>query len=389
MSAVSVLLVVLIGAINALSWYFLDNESDNVLRAIADGEEKFIQLEPHGKAPFFRQPDMDTLKSARFFMVCTDLDGNIESINIDQISSVDASQAAQYTEFATGESGKVGNYKYKVKSLNSQKLIFFMDISDQVRTFAMVFTLSSVIALICWLATLGFVLIFSKKAVRPILAGMEKQKQFITNAGHELKTPLSIIQSNNDASTLIYGETKYSKNIRAQTKRLSLLMSDLLTLAKLDEEVQLPKEDVDISELIMQFVPTCEDGAKEKNIDFSFSIQPHVFMYVHEETFSRMISAILDNAVKYTPCGGKIFLELTSDLKKVKIVEENTCIVPENADAERLFERFYRADSARTQDGTVSGYGIGLSASRAIAETFGGTLKAEYTCDSIRFVASF
>lgn len=114
----------------------------------------------------------------------------------------------------------------------------------------MVLSLSSTIALLCWLLLLLFVIALSDRVVRPVLAGMEKQKQFITNAGHELKTPLAIIQTNNDAASLLYGETKYARNIRLQTQRLNALMTNLLTLAKLDEETRLPTEPVYVSALI-------------------------------------------------------------------------------------------------------------------------------------------
>lgn len=128
----------------------------------------------------------------------------------------------------------------------------------------------------------------------------------------------------------------------------------------------------------------------EKQILLSTKIQSHIFLQVHRDTFSQMISILLDNAVKYTPEGGEICFSVTHESGHVEIAEENTCEASVNSDPERFFERFYRGSSARTQDGTTSGYGIGLSAARTIAETFGGKLKAEYPKVGIlRFTARF
>ena len=390
MSAVTVLLVVLIGAINGFSWIILDNQSSSILHTIAGEKGRFPQKEFHNPKPFAPPMNMDTIKSARFFTVLTDQNGTVLDVNIDQISSVSTEQAAQYAAQITDASGKIDGYKYEVKQVGPGRLIFFMDTADQLSTFVMILSVSSAIALLCWLLILLFVVLFSGRVVRPILAGIEKQKQFITNAGHELKTPLAIIQSNNDAATLIYGESKYSRNIRLQTQRLNVLMTNLLTLAKLDEETKLPTERVDISELICGMLSVCEDTAAEKQITLCFSIQPHVFLQVHRDTFSQMISILLDNAVKYTPEGGTICFSVTNDGGHIEIAEENTCETLPDSDPERLFERFYRGDSARTQSNSSSGYGIGLSAARAIAETFGGKLTAKYTdAERICFIARF
>lgn len=390
MSAVTILLVVLIGAINIFSWVILDQQSDNILHTITQGNGAFMQMEFFDRGPFQPPMNMDTVKSARFFMVCVDASGNVKDTNLDQISSVTLDGAAQYAKKVSKSSGQIDNFKYETKTLGTDTLIFFMDVSGQMQTFVMVFSISGVIALACWLLILVFVILLSGKVVRPILAGMEKQKQFITNAGHELKTPLTIIQSNNDASSLIYGETKYTQNIRHQTQRLNVLMTNLLTLAKLDEEIKLPTETVHISELIQSLLPGYEDMLAQKSIDFSASIQPDLFMQVHGDFFTQMMSVLMDNAIKYTPNGGMVRLAAYRNGGHFEIVEENTCDTPENLDTEPLFERFYRGDSARTQDSNISGYGIGLSAARAIAENFGGTLKAEYTQNgTIRFTAKF
>lgn len=391
MSAVTSLLIVLVGAINIFSWIILDQQSDNILHTIAQGNDSFMQADFFDPAPFQPPMNMDTIKSARFFMVCIDANGKVKDTNLDQISSVTIEQACQYAKKVSDSNGKIDTFKYESKLFGTDRLIFFMDISGQLQTFLMVFSISGMIALICWLFILIFVILLSSRVVRPILAGMEKQKQFITNAGHELKTPLAIIQSNNDASSLIYGETKYSQNIRQQTQRLNALMTNLLTLAKLDEEIKLPTEAVRISELVQKMLPGYEGMFAQKNIDFSADIQPELLMQVHNDSFLQMMSVLLDNAAKYTPNGGRIRLTICQTGGHTEIIEENTCDAPGSYDTELLFERFYRGDSARTQnDMQSSGYGIGLSAARAIAENFGGTLKAKYTSSgTIQFIARF
>lgn len=390
MSAVTILLVVLIGTINVFSWFIWDKQSDAILHAIADGDTKFQQSKMDDHGLFHFPMNMDTVKSARFFMVRIDANGKMLEVNLDQISSVTAEQAAQYAKQVTDPLGRVSTYKYKVKQFGTDRLIFFIDTSEQLQTFMMVLSISCAIALICWLVILVFVILLSGKVIRPILASIEKQKQFITNAGHELKTPLAIIQSNNDASVLIYGETKYNAHIRQQTQRLNVLMTNLLTLAKLDEEIRLPTESVNISNLISELLPTYEEAAMQKAITLSTDIQPDIRMQIHADTFSQMISVLLDNAIKYTPDAGKIAITLSRDRQQIMLTEENTCQIHASDDPEKLFERFYRGDSARTQDNHISGYGIGLSAARAIAEMFGGTLKASYTDhNTIRFIARF
>lgn len=389
MSAVTILLVVIIGAISGLSWFILNSQSSSILHTLADGEGRSPQMEPFQPKRFGPSIDRDTIMSARFFMVYTDQNGTVLEVNTDNISSVSIEEAKQYIGKITGDSGKIDGYKYEVKQLGPNRFIVFLDTSSQWSMFVMVLSISSIIALVCWLFILLFVILLSGRVIGPILAGIEKQKQFITNAGHELKTPLAIIQSNNDASALIHGETKYSKNIRQQIQRLNVLMTNLLTLAKLDEEAKLPTERVDISELIGGMLPAYKDAAEVKQISLTADIQPYVFMQVHRDTFSQMLTMLLDNAVKYTPEAGIIRFSLMTDGRHMEIVEENTCGIS-SKNPERLFERFYRGDTARTQDGTSSGYGIGLSAARAIAETFGGKLTAEYpNAGMIRFTARF
>ena len=393
MTAVTCLLVFIVLAINGLNWMMLERQSDMVMETLVDAEGAFHKMDFDRPPSFSRPLDMDRMRSSRFFIVRSDASGNIMDVNVDQISSIDQETAKNFALKvlkADKESGRVEGYKFAVKQLGPNRLIFFMDTSEQRESFCMVLFASGAIAVLCWVSLLIIVILLSGKVIRPVLAGMEKQKQFITNAGHEMKTPLAIIQSNNDTMALIHGENKYNVHIRNQTKRLNVLMSNLLTLAKLDEEIPLPTETVNISEVTNELLPVYREDAQTRNLHFNVQIEPNIITQTNKDSLRQMLTILLDNALKYTPDHGYIYLSLTRDGRCIQIIEENTCDPSLEADPERLFERFYRGDAARTQKKESSGYGIGLSAARAICENFGGKLTAEYPSDeTIRFTARF
>lgn len=393
MTAVTCLLLFIVLAINALNWMMLERQSDMVMETLVAADGVFQKMDFNRPPPFSRPLDMDRMRSSRFFIVQSDVSGNIVDVNTEQISAIDRETAESYAMKvlkAEKDSGRVDGYKFAVKQMGPNQLMFFMDTSEQSESFYMVLFASCAIAVLCWSILLIIVFLLSGKVIRPVLAGMEKQKQFITNAGHEMKTPLAIIQTNNDTMALIHGENKYNVHIRNQTRRLNVLMSNLLTLAKLDEEVPLPTETVNISEVTNELLPVYREEAQTRSLRFDVQIEPNVIIQTNPDSFRQMMTILLDNALKYTPDNGAVRLLLTKQGRHIQIIEENTCDPSLEPDPERLFERFYRGDSARTQGKDSSGYGIGLSAARAICENFGGRMTAEYPSDeSIRFTARF
>ena len=203
---------------------------------------------------------------------------------------------------------------------------------------------------------------------------MEKQRQFVTNAGHEIKTPLAIIQANTDAMELHQGPSKWSQNIRVQTLRLTGLMENLLTLARMDEVKAPPAQRVELSSLAQEVCQSFREGSAQRNIQMEEAIAPDIVLQANREQMVQLLSILLDNGIKYTEPGGKLALSLQKEGKKVRLrVRNGPTQIPEG-DLSRMFDRFFRGDLARTQKG--GGYGIGLSAAQAIVGAWGGTITA-------------
>ena len=266
-----------------------------------------------------------------------------------------------------------------------------VDMSTDLRDLLTVLGISCVIALLCWLAMLVPVFLLARRAIAPVALSIERQKQFVTNAGHELKTPVAIIQTNTEALELFNGESKWTRNIRTQTERLSELMQNLLILSKMDESaLQMKMSPFSCGELVSEVWENFAESAEAKNLRFIYE-KPGKgtdSVMANRESVARLLSILFDNAVKYTPSGGRIEITVSADSGRIRLTQSNT-IDGENPlprDPDRLFERFYRADEGRSRK--KGGFGIGLSAARAIAEANRGSIRAGVGNGEISFIVS-
>ena len=403
MAAVSVLLFVLIGAINTANCWITGSQTDQQLKLLGDTQVQILKHEKPdagrrkpefadppgrggGKRSFFNPPiDEDMAMSLRFFFVCLDEENNAVRKDVSRIASVDEKEAEQYAKQAVQKSkhsGYLEHFKYQVLAVeeddgSSLTAVLFLDISRQFRSIAMVFVLSVSIAAACWLCMLFLVMLLSKRAIRPIAENMQKQRQFVTDAGHEIKTPLAIIQANIDAMELISGENKWSRNIRSQTVRLNGLMQNLLTLARMDEGgFKLAMAEVSFGALVKESIQPFYESAVLKEIQIEADIAPEVRITANSDSIRQLLSILFDNALKYTNQGGRIMISLLAEGGTAVLKVQNSCEkLPEN-DAETLFDRFSRGDSARTQKN--GGYGIGLSAACAVVKAHHGHISAKY-----------
>ncbi len=428
MIAVTVLLIVMIGAINI--WYIYSTYSDaqrlahmlsnsnGILQNTGDfqvpdgtGGDKVWSADNNflfGRREF----TLDNAMAARFFFVLFSESGAITEVGVDQISSVTEEEArafAQEVYDGTKNSGITNGFMYvkedhagmpkemlqpqdNISEEQSQlgssaagdmpeeqpyTIVVFMDISTQIQSIQSVLLITLFIGSASWIGMLLFVILLSKRAIRPIAENIERQKQFVTNAGHEIKTPLAIILANTDAMELIKGETKWTKNIRAQVNRLSGLMQNLLTLAKMDEaDLQLQMSELSVKEITEETVQSFAQSAEDKHIEVRMNLED-IRVKGNYETVSQLIGILMDNAVKYTPDGGSITWNIRKQ-GKYCLIEEKNLIDPATRedDPNRLFDRFYRSDKARTQKN--GGYGIGLSAAKSIAAANKGDISASY-----------
>lgn len=399
MIAITVLILLMLGAINVANIVIVGTEADHTLHMIADSQGNADGLMPRpGFAPpgeIIRGPKnaYDTLMSSNFFVVRFDRNGNVISADVSRTSVVTEDEARQLAVNACAAgttSGKSGRFRYLVQENRegNGKTAVFLDVAEDSFAYLRVLLLSGTIGLACWGLMLVFVILLSKRAIRPIAENMEKQKQFVTNAGHEIKTPLAIIQSNTEAMELYSGQNKWSKNIREQTVRLTGLMNHLLMLARMDEgNVKTNPVDFSLSTALAGMVQSFIQPLEEKELSLQTDIQPDILLHADQGQIEQLVSILLDNAVKYTNFQGNVWVTLQKKEKNITLQVRNTCEQLPDVPPDKLFDRFYRADTARTQKN--GGYGIGLSVARAIALANKGSIHATYLPDSICFTILF
>lgn len=397
MLAITVLLLILLGAINIFNIIIVGHEVERTLLVISDSEGRMGELRPK---PEYVPPeipigapknDYDTFMSANFFVVRFDADGDILDVDVSRTSVVTEETAKELAVQAClggAGTGRIQRFRYRVQETNLGKTAVFLDASGESLSYIRVLLLSGTIGILCWGLMLVFVVLLSRRAIRPIAENIEKQKQFVTNAGHEIKTPLAIIQSNTEAMELYQGENKWSRNIKEQTIRLNGLMNHLLMLARMEEGTAVPASDFSLSEKVEEALQSFAQPMEVKHILLTPQIEPGVLLHADPVQIEQLLSILMDNAVKYANEGGEIRIRLQRSEKRIRLQVENTCDALPDVPADKLFDRFYRGDAARTQKN--GGYGIGLAAARSIASSNHGSIDAEYigpgrVCFTVRF----
>jgi len=324
----------------------------------------------------------ETRFSTRYFTVWTDADGNITRTGTDAIHTVDDDSAAAYAEKILqkkSDRGWADNFRYLRADTDEGHILIFVDGSMNRNQARESLTVVAAVLGVCSVLTSLLIIFLSGKVIGPAAESYRKQKQFITDANHELKTPLTLILTDLELAEAELGENEWLSDIRTEGQRMSELIAELITLCRMDEEQpRLSKTEFSLSDTVEDVASEFAPAARAKGKDFVCDIAPALTLVGDEGAVRRMLSVLLDNAVKYCDPGGEIRVTLKGQKKKTLTVE-NTYRAAADLDTERLFDRFYRADRARTSG---SGFGIGLSIARAVAEAHRGRITAYRPDDS-------
>ena len=303
----------------------------------------------------------------------------VTRVSTENIDSVDDELAMKYADYVYETSapgfGLLGTYRYHYTLDGLKGLIVFVDAQKDFEAAATLITISMIVGIVTFLAVLFPVVLFCKMAVRPVAQAIEKQKQFITDAGHELKTPLAIISADAEVIELCDGESEWLTSIKNQTNRMSVLIKNLVNLSKLDElSTSSKKEKFDISTTVREAAEAFATKAKHDGKNLTVTVTEGIGYYGCQEEIIQLISILCDNAIKYSSSEGEIRVNLYKQGKSICLDCYNTCeyIDPETVD--KLFDRFYRADASRSRE--TGGYGIGLSVAKAIVARHKGKIKA-------------
>lgn len=403
--SVLLVLVVMVSAINLMNYNKVVSDSDKVLGMLAENGGSFpehMKPEP-GKDPEPAPPkdarggdrteSPELAFETRYFSVVIGGNGNVLSVDTGNIAAVSDDTAAGYASDIYGSNktkGFVGDYRYSsIVTSGGDTLIVFCDCGPGLSNFRSFLGISILISA-CSLVLISIVVfLLSGRAVSPVVESHEKQKRFITDAGHEIKTPLAII--NADADVLLAETTEDNEwitDIKKQTRRLADLTDELILLSKMEEGSYVPvREEIDLTDITEKQTELFRVAAEGTGRKIEGNIEPDVRITGDGKAIERLISILLDNAVKYCPEGRTVSICLKRSGKNAVIEVSNPTEGPiDEKSLGSLFDRFYRADSSRNSG--TGGHGIGLSVAKAITEAHSGKIAAYKDGDDvIRFRA--
>ena len=384
--ALFAVIAVIVLSINGVYWYQCNDMLDHRLTLLLQEFPKPADPQPMMGMMF---PDMldDMRFSARGCVLVLNEQGELLSVEQDITNSYSEEEMGSLADDILGRGTAKGwrsPYKYRVETRvvgagEQQTVIGIVDASVSIYSMASVLLISVVIALISFFLVLLIIIVASGRAVKPIAESYEKQKRFITDAGHELKTPLTVISANNEIARLSFGESEWFDSVDKQVQKMNGLVRSLIAMAKMDEVQKLAAERFNLSDAVYDTVKSFEHVAKSRGRKLAVSVEEHIFFEGEEFKIRQVTSILMDNAVKYCDEGGCISVTLTAG-KQIHLTVSNPCKNLSECKLERLFERFYRADKARSSDGS---FGLGLSIAKSIVEMHHGTIRARALHGSI------
>lgn len=388
-SLVIVLAAIIIG-INLVSYRKVVEEADEILEILGENHGSFPMSDENWIEKRSNLISPEIPYESRYFSVLIDSSGDVDLVNIGNIAAVDSDTAVEYARRVLdnedwsgfrailerkGERGFFKDYRYLQKDSEGETLLIFLDCWRSLHTFRSFRLTSCVVSLLGLLAVFVLMALISGWMIGPVSESYEKQKRFITDAGHEIKTPLAIINADADVLGMDIGENEWLQDIQKQSSRLAELTESLISLARMEENSkQFQMEDFLLSDVAAETAQSFQALAKSQGKTFTSQIQPLLSLRGDERSLRQLITILLDNALKYSGEAGEISLSLGKQGRTVRLRVYNTAESVQQENIRHMFDRFYRADSSRNSN--TGGYGIGLSIAKAIVDAHKGKIAA-------------
>lgn len=381
MVSFSAVVLILLCIINLWNYNNVTRQQDDTLEMLSrfdkEGKPPISPAEPNIPGPF-KQFSPEVRYMMRFFVVYCDTNGDVFKINQDNIASVSKEEAIAFVRHVQEDdrtSGYYEGYRYLVNETNHGTTFYFLNSERELQATKSLLLFTGLVAICCLFAVFVLVYAFSRRAIAPYIRNIEMQKQFITDAGHELKTPLTAISTSADVLAMELENNEWVQNIQSQSNRMSKLIADLVTLSRLDEERPfLEMKEFSLSEAIWEISEPFLTLAEATGKEYVQHIEDDINFIGDKNAIQQMVSILLDNANKYCDSSGKIRLDVSKKRRKIEISVYNTCHISTSENINRFFDRFYRSETSRNDRNS---YGIGLSIAKSIAENHNGTIRAE------------
>ena len=400
--SVAAVMLLLTAILNTANFISTDRDLRNTLTLIYENEGTIPTASRSGQTPP-EKPDAppadapamkerpsgpfteETPYSTRYFVLRYLDDGTLTMADLDKIAAVTEADTDEYLAAAVSSGagyGYYGQYRFFVAHTgNDRNIAIFLDSYQAFRSMRLILIWSLIADAACILLVLLLVVLLSRRAIDPVVRSAERQKQFITDASHELKTPITVITTSLKVLEMDVGRQKWIDKALGQTEKLTGLVNSLVTLSRMDEEASpLCMADFAVSDTVRETAESFRDFAQEKGHDLELSVTPELTYCGDEYAIRQLVSILLDNAIKYALPGTQVSLSLEKRRWGVALQTSNRCDISQPIDTARLFDRFYRADPSRSTSG---GFGIGLAIARSIAEGHKGHISAKLDGDQI------
>ena len=380
-----ILMSVLVLVMNIVNYREVTADADEVLSVLSQNgglpfsEERQREEKPkkdNGFIPRGMSPEVPY--ESRFFTVTVSADGKIQNTDLSRIISVDENSVKDYTDKALSSKsarGFINGFRYLKTYGENETKIYFLDHGRKLDSFFSFLWISVTVGLGgCVIVFVAFIFT-AGKIVSPIAESYNKQKRFISDAGHEIKTPLTIINANVDLLES-EGGSEELLDIRQQTKRLTELTNNLILLSKMEEsEHTVQKIDFPLSDLVSETASAFRALAVSQNKILEISVESNIVFNGSPDAIRQLTSILLENAVKYSTDNSEIVLTLKTGKKNAVLsVYNDTEEKIYESDLKSVFDRFFRSDKSRNSE--TGGHGIGLSVAKAIVEAHSGKIEA-------------